>query len=157
MNHTNEVKIEIARHYFSEVRVARLEILSLRAQIDSLQNTLGLRGIDYTRPYVQTSYVDKTPEIIDKLRTLVANYQTQIDFQCDMLGQAESLLSTLCVNERVVLQKYYIQGLTWLQVASSMDYSLSHIFRIHDLALLHACDGLSESTQNNIYDILRGE
>lgn len=157
MQHCDEVKIEIAKHYFEEVRKSRLEVLSLKAQIDSLQNLFNLQGIDYTRPYVKTSYRDRMPEMIERMRELVAQYSERVECQLVAIRDAESLLEGLDVKERVCIRLYYIQGRRWREVASRMNYSERQVFNICEIALLHAYDALDETTQTNIFDILRGE
>lgn len=150
MQHALEVKLIVARKYFEQVRAARLETLSLRSQLDALESSLGIRGLDYSKPYVKTSYIDAQPQILDRLRELVTTYVAQMGWQCDLIQQAECVLQKLEVSHRVVLRCYYLQGKTWGQVANRINYSERQAKQIGQDALIAAYEFLDEEAKRNL-------
>jgi RNA polymerase sigma factor (sigma-70 family) len=68
-----------------------------------------------------------------KVRDIYARKQEQAAQQ---LQRIEAAIETLPADDRVLLRAYYVQGLTWEQVADLLHYTVRQIHRRHGRALL---------------------
>lgn len=96
-----------SKNFFNQVRNARLEILSLQEQIFKLDSSIGLKGIDYSKPFVDSSYSDNATDKVFMLRQSLDTYESNLGWYINLLRDAESVLERLNSKERVVLRLYY--------------------------------------------------
>ena len=68
---------------------------------------------------------------IDEKDELYAFYVDKVSLLKRELWQIEQAIDKLPQRENTLLRLYYIQGKTWEQVAEKMNYSVSHIHRLH--------------------------
>lgn len=79
---------------------------------------------------------DKIGEIIAKAQDLRAMYQDKIIALLDEQKKIEEGISKLDSTQRRLLRLYYIDGMTWEQVACAMHYSWNTVHRIHRSSLI---------------------
>ena len=74
--------------------------------------------------------------LIDKKEKLKAKYYEQETLLTEKTIAIEELIKTLPSKERRLMRYHYIDGLTWESVCIAMNYSWSHVHRIHASALI---------------------
>ncbi len=72
---------------------------------------------------------------IDCKDELLALYREKERELTKAILEIEEIIDLLQPRERTLLRLYYIDGLTWEQVACEMNYSWSQVHRIHGEAL----------------------
>ena len=78
----------------------------------------------------------KNPHKFDRLVELESLVDQKVD---ELIALKTDILETISKlkdnRQRILLTKYYLQMLTWEQVAVDMDYSFQHTMRMHGYAL----------------------
>jgi len=70
-----------------------------------------------------------------RLSTLRDQYKQKVETIATELDEIEKAIAELQPRERQLLRLYYVEGLTWEQVAVVMGYSWRQVHRIHGDAL----------------------
>lgn len=85
---------------------------------------------------VQSSNENKTEKIIAKIVDLENEVDAEIDRLVDIKAQIEAVIRQVPDGtQRIVLERRYIIGETWEQIAVDLHYSYMQICRIHGKAL----------------------
>ena len=125
-----------AKEYLRSIRNAdeninyRLsEISKLRAEITSISPKTGGER-------VQTSGDSDPMKAVDRLVTLEAEINAEIDRYTELKVKAREMISQLPNDRhRAILTEYYLNHKTWEQVAEYMNISNRHAKRLHGWAL----------------------
>lgn len=72
---------------------------------------------------------------IERRDELIALYQEKESELTDAILEIEGAIELLPSRDRALMRLYYIEGLTWEQVAVEMNYSWRQVHRIHGEAL----------------------
>lgn len=147
---SEDFKLIVSRRFFEKVRESDIAVCALQANLDSVMSFLRLSGIDYERPWVQTSYVDKLPQTLDQLHELQAQYTQELGFWANMQADAEMVLQNLSAVHAAVLRLYYLKGWTWEQVAKELHFSRRQTKRIADSALCASYEFLDEEAKRDL-------
>lgn len=78
---------------------------------------------------------DKVDILLDRKTHLRARYLTNRAALANAVLAIEEAIEKLAPRERTLIRLYYIDGLTWEQVAVKMNYSWRQVHRIHGTAL----------------------
>lgn len=78
---------------------------------------------------------DPLPDIMDKLTDLDQQLNPLMDRLLTERSRIEKALNELLGRERHIMRSYYIEGLSWTEVAKRSGYSIAQIFRIHRKSL----------------------
>lgn len=78
---------------------------------------------------------DKVDILLDRKMHLLARYLTNRAALANAVLAIEDAIDKLAPRERTLIRLYYIDGLTWEQVAVKMNYSWRQVHRIHGTAL----------------------
>lgn len=78
---------------------------------------------------------DKTDILLDRKTLLHARYMVKKVELAKAVLAIEDAIEKLTPRERTLIRLYYIDGLTWEQVAVKMNYSWRQVHRIHGAAL----------------------
>ena len=70
-----------------------------------------------------------------RLTSLRDQYKHKVEVLTAELAEIEEAIDTLRPRERQLLRLYYVEGMTWEQVAVVMGYSWRQVHRIHGEAL----------------------
>jgi DNA-directed RNA polymerase specialized sigma subunit len=85
---------------------------------------------------VQSSNENKTEKIIAKIVDLENEVDAEIDRLVDIKAQIEAVIRQVPdATQRIVLERRYINGERWKDIAVKMYYSYMQIYRIHGKAL----------------------
>ncbi len=77
----------------------------------------------------------RSQEIADKLAVLERRLNAQIDITVDAKLEALDFISILEGEERGVIERYYILGMTWQQIATKMYMSDRRVFLLRSSGL----------------------
>lgn len=106
------------------------QIISLHALATKATSTLS------DMPVSKTESQSKMAEIIAKIVDLEAEINRDIEKLMEIKQNIVSTIKKVQNPElQTLLELRYLCFRTWEQVALEMDYSIQHIFRIHDKAL----------------------
>lgn len=123
---------EYLRQYLDADRAinAKLEQISkLRALATKTTQTL-------QPDKVQSSNENKTEKIIAKIVDLENEVDAEIDRLVDIKTQVEAVIRQVPdAIQRIILERRYIIGETWEQIAVAMNYTYRHVTRLHGRAL----------------------
>ena len=123
---------EYLRQYLDADRAinAKLEQISkLRALATKTTQTL-------QPDKVQSSNENKTEKIIAKIVDLENEVDAEIDRLVEIKKQVENVIATVPNKaQRTVLERRYIDGERWEEIAVKMHYTYRHVIRLHGRAL----------------------
>lgn len=117
-----------------------MDYRKLKLQIDSYLEQIRQLDDDLQSPKTtqpgrvsggKQSVVTEVDVKIDEKDELYAFYVDKVSLLKRELWQIEQAIDKLPQRENTLLRLYYIQGKTWEQVAEKMNYSVSHIHRLH--------------------------
>lgn len=140
-------RVLTSKNFFNQVRNARLEILSLQEQIFRLDSNIGLKGLDYSKPFIDSSFTGNASDNIFRLRQALETYESNLGWYIHLMRDAESVLERLESKERVILRLYYLCANTMEQVARKTNYSRKQATRIRENALANAYEFLDEEAK----------
>lgn len=79
---------------------------------------------------------DPYPDIFDRMGELEAKAEQRLAEMCDVRMKVERAIEPLPGRERRLMRAYYIEGMTWEQVAEMLGYmDVRHVYRLHASAL----------------------
>ena len=124
-----------AKEYLSQYKYLQREISRLQQRIDEIRaNTMQARAIDYSKPRVEGGgggdLVLKMVELQEELnerRIAKAEKERIIRRQIDAMPDRRHAL---------ILQARYVDGMMLADIAAELDYSFSHVARLHGEALI---------------------
>lgn len=122
-----------AKQYLNRVRRIDKEISSLLRLVQRTRESLEAVTQNYDSDGAQST---KNPHRFDRLAELESLVDEKIDEQIQM--KADTLCTIMELNDRVqriLLMDYYVEMMTWEQVAVDLNYSYMHITRLHGYAL----------------------
>lgn len=88
----------------------------------------GMPRSGFGENYAREEQIDRE----DKLLALLSAKKAALS---EAMAEIERAIEKLKPRERLLLRLYYIDGLTWEQVAVNMNYSWTQVHRIHGRAL----------------------
>lgn len=122
-----------AKQYLNRVRRIDKEISSLLRLVQRTRESLEAVTQNYDSDGAQST---KNPHRFDRLAELESIVDEKIDEQIQM--KADILCTIMELDDRVqriLLMDYYVEMMTWEQVAVDLNYSYMHVTRLHGYAL----------------------
>ena len=122
-----------AKQYLNRVRRIDKEISSLLRLVQRTRESLEAVTQNYDSDGAQST---KNPHRFDRLAELESLVDEKIDEQIQL--KADILCTIMELDDRVqriLLMDYYVEMMTWEQVAVDLNYSYMHITRLHGYAL----------------------
>lgn len=122
-----------AKQYLNRVRRIDKEISSLLRLVQRTRESLEAVTQNYDSDGAQST---KNPHRFDRLAELESLVDEKIDEQIQM--KADILCTIMKLDnrvQRILLMDYYVEMMTWEQVAVDLNYSYMHITRLHGYAL----------------------
>jgi len=135
--------------YMERLRIVRRDIRLLMEQI--ARDTVlaqGVTAIRYDADRVQTSPVaDRMADIVARITEKTDTLYDRVTLLQGLEEEARKKLLCLEVEHERVLVYRYFDEMTWADIATQMDYSEKHVFKLHTKALTEL-DPLVEDTNN---------
>ncbi|MBO7682572.1 MAG: hypothetical protein J6T17_07470 [Clostridia bacterium] len=122
-----------AKQYLNRVRRIDKEISNLLRLVQRTRESLETVTQNYDSDGAQST---KNPHRYDRLVELESLVDEKIDEQIQI--KADTLCTIMKLDnrvQRILLMDYYVEMLTWEQVAVDLNYSYMHVTRLHGYAL----------------------
>ena len=122
-----------AKQYLNRVRRIDKEIEALLRLVQRTRESLEAVTKNYDSDGAQST---KNPHRFDRLAELESLVDEKIDEQIQL--KADILCTIMELDDRVqriLLMDYYVEMMTWEQVAVDLNYSYMHVTRLHGYAL----------------------
>lgn len=128
------------KQYLRQGYKLKQEIENLERSLKELETNLDdVKGIQYSKDKVEGGLLPDDTNIIEKIDKIMEVEKLIKDKLLELKTfQANLILEILKLNntdEKNLLQARYIMNLTWEEISKELDYSISHIHRIHKKAL----------------------
>lgn len=129
--------------------------LAERERLMSLATDITPRPLDGMPHSFTGSVSQRVQDTVVKLIMLADETNDLIDQYVDLKQEVVDKLMELPGNEFSVLHKYYVEGMTWEEVANDMGYSNMQIWRIKKRALKILQDVIECDIQSEYNGIVR--
>ncbi|HOJ09350.1 MAG TPA: hypothetical protein PK733_01995 [Clostridiales bacterium] len=132
-----------AREYLSQAYRLDQRINSKLEQVQSLNElatkaTSTLTGMPRNPNRATSTMADAVAKIIDLQAEINCDIDRLVDLKRDIVALVKSVDST---EFQTLLEKRYLCYMSWEQIAVDMNYSIHHLYKMHNLAL-DICDGI---------------
>ena len=126
-----------AKEYLSQARTLDMRIKSKLQQIESLNELATTCNIVYgdmpRNPNCQGSKVERcVMKIIEVEEGLRNDVEELVELKREIMATIHAVSD---VEQQTLLEKRYLCFLSWEKIAVDMNYSIQHIYRLHDAAL----------------------
>jgi len=126
-----------AKEYLNQAYKLDLRIDTKIKQLDNLKDlavkcTAALSGIPHNPSRSKTRMADTIEKIVDLQNEINTDIDRLIDLKREIVQVIKSVPDP---EQQTILEKRYLCYLSWEQIAVDMNYSIQHIFRLHDKAL----------------------
>lgn len=138
-----------ALQFLKQYRVCMLRIRKLEGQIQELDDLMGHITPEMSSDRVQSSHPpDKLGQLVAKKVDLETQLMGEIDNAIDVMNEIEEVINKVePIGYQMILQKKYIEGKTWEQVAREVCYSSQWIWILHHRALAEVDKILASGSQ----------
>ena len=126
-----------AKEYLQQARFLDARINSKIQQVSSL-NDLALKCTSTISDMPKSpnrggsNMADTICKIVDLQEEINSDIEKLVDLKREIMGVIKSVPN---VEYQTLLEKRYLCFITWEQIAVDLNYSIQHIYRMHDLAL----------------------
>ena len=126
-----------AKEYLEQACRLDLRIQSKQEQIDSLNDlatrcTATMTGMPHSPNRGSSPMADTVCKIVDLQEAIAADMQTLVDLKADIMHTIDMVQN---VEYRLILEKRYITGKTWPEIAIELGYKMRYMFKLHEEAL----------------------
>ena len=126
-----------AKEYLEQAYRLDLRIQSKQEQIDSLNDlatrcTATMTGMPHSPNRGSSPMADTVCKIVDLQEAIAADMQTLVDLKADIMHTINMVQN---VEYRLILEKRYITGKTWPEIAIELGYKMRYMFKLHEEAL----------------------
>lgn len=126
-----------AKEYLEQAYRLDLRIQSKQEQIDSLNDlatrcTATMTGMPHSPNRGSSPMADTVCKIVDLQEAIAADMQTLVDLKADIMHTIDMVQN---VEYRLILEKRYITGKTWPEIAIELGYKMRYMFKLHEEAL----------------------
>lgn len=128
------------KQYLRQGYKLKQEIKGLEQTLKELETNLDdVKAIQYSKDKLEGGLLQDDTNMIEKLDKIIEVEKLIKDrlfelktFQANLILEILKIENT---DEKNLLQARYIMNLTWEEISKELDYSISHIHRIHKKAL----------------------
>ena len=126
-----------AKEYLEQAYRLDLRIQSKQEQINSLNDlatrcTATMTGMPHSPNRGSSPMADTVCKIVDLQEAIAADMQTLVDLKADIMHTIDRVQN---VEYRLILEKRYITGKTWPEIAIELGYKMRYMFKLHEEAL----------------------
>lgn len=125
-----------AKEYLQQYQNAEREINAKLDQIYRLRELATKTTQALTSEHVQSSAENKVEKIVTKIADLDAEVNAEIDRLVSMKHDIEKTIQQIPdASQRVVIERRYINGERWEQIAVELNYTYRNVCYLHGKAL----------------------
>ena len=126
-----------AKEYLSQAYRLDQRINSKIEQIASLNElatkcTASLSGMPHNPNHGGSTMADAVGKLIDLENEISTDMDRLVELKAEII---ETIKGVDCVEHRLILEKRYISGKSWPEIAVDLGYKMRHLYKLHDDAL----------------------
>jgi len=126
-----------AREYLEQAYRLDQRIQSKQEQIQSLNDlatrcTASMTGMPHSPNRGSSQMADTIGKIIDLQNLIAADMKALVDLKADLVATIKAVDS---IDHQLILEKRYITGKSWPEIAVDLGYKMRRMYDIHDEAL----------------------
>ena len=126
-----------AKEYLNQAYRLDQRIRSKQEQIAALNDlatscSASMTGMPRNPNKGGSRMADAVCKIIDLQDSIAADMQELVELKAEIIATIKALE---CIEYQLILEKRYISGKSWPEIAVDLDYKMRHLYKLHDAAL----------------------
>lgn len=126
-----------AKEYLNQAYRLDQRIRSKREQIASLNDlatdcSATLTGMPRNPNRGGSRMADAVCKIVDLQDSVAADMQELVELKAEIIA---TIKAVDCIEYQLILEKRYISGKSWPEIAVDLGYKMRHLYKLHDEAL----------------------
>jgi len=126
-----------AKEYLEQAYRLDQRIQSKQEQIQSLNDlatrcTASMTGMPHNPNRGSSQMADTIGKIIDLQNLIAADMEALVDLKADLVATIKAVDS---IDHQLILEKRYITGKSWQEIAVDLGYKMRRMYDIHEEAL----------------------
>ena len=126
-----------AKEYLEQAYRLDQRIQSKQEQVDSLNDlatrcTAAMTGMPHSPNRGSSPMADTVCKIVDLQEAIAADMQTLVDLKAGIMHTISMVQN---VEYQLILEKRYITGKTWPEIAVELGYNTRYLQKLHEAAL----------------------
>lgn len=126
-----------AKEYLSQAYRLDQRIRSKQEQIAALNDlatscTATMSGMPSSPNRGNSRMADAVCKIVDLENSIAADMEALVALKADII---HTINEVHCIEYRLILEKRYISGKSWPEIAVDLGYKMRHLYKLHDEAI----------------------
>ena len=126
-----------AKEYLNQAYRLDQRIRSKQEQIASLNDlatscTASMTGMPHNPNRGTSRMADAVCKIVDLQESLAADIKELVELKVEIIATIKAME---CIEYQLILEKRYISGKSWPEIAVDLGYKMRHLYKLHDEAL----------------------
>lgn len=127
-----------AKEYLNQAYRLDQRIRSKQEQIASLNDLVTdcsatLTGMPRNPNRGGSRMADAVAKIVDLQNEVAADMEHLVELKAEIIA---TIKAVDCIEYQLILEKRYISGKSWPEIAVDLGYKMRHLYKLHDEALL---------------------
>ena len=126
-----------AKEYLNQAYRLDQRIRSKQEQIAALNDlatscSASITGMPRNPNRGGSRMADAVCKIVDLQDSIAADMQKLVELKAEIIA---TIKAVDCIEYQLILEKRYISGKSWPEIAVDLDYKMRHLYKLHDEAL----------------------
>ena len=126
-----------AKDFLNQAYLLDQQIKSKSEQIQSLNElatscTATMTGMPHNPNRGTSRMADAVCKIVDLQESIAADMKELVELKAEIIA---TIKAVECVEYQLILEKRYISGKSWPEIAVDLGYKMRHLYKLHDEAL----------------------
>lgn len=126
-----------AKEYLNQAYRLDQRIRSKQEQIASLNDlstscSSSMTGMPHNPNHGTSRMADAVCKIVDLQESIAADMKELVELKAEIIA---TIKAVECIEYQLILEKRYISGKSWPEIAVDLGYKMRHLYKLHDEAL----------------------
>lgn len=126
-----------AKEYLNQAYRLDQRIRSKQEQIASLNDlatscSSSMTGMPHNPNRGTSRMADAVCKIVDLQESIAADMKELVELKAEIIA---TIKAVECIEYQLILEKRYISGKSWPEIAVDLGYKMRHLYKLHDEAL----------------------
>ena len=126
-----------AKEYLNQAYPLDQRIRSKQEQISALNDlatscSASMTGMPRNPNKGGSRMADAVCKIVDLQDSIAADMQELVELKAEIIA---TIKAVNCIEYQLILEKRYISGKSWPEIAVDLGYKMRHLYKLHDEAL----------------------
>ena len=126
-----------AKDFLNQAYLLDQQIKSKSEQVQSLNElatscTATMTGMPHNPNRGTSRMADAVCKIVDLQESIAADMKELVELKAEIIA---TIKAVECVEYQLILEKRYISGKSWPEIAVDLGYKMRHLYKLHDEAL----------------------